>query len=72
MSSNTTNITFAQGNGWAAFTAWFARAFDAYVAKRSRTVQIQALEAMSDADLAKLGLRRDQIVQYVFRDLYWN
>jgi uncharacterized protein YjiS (DUF1127 family) len=72
MSSNTTNITFAQGNSWATFTAWFARAFDAYVAKRARTGQIQALEAMSDADLSKLGIRRDQIIQYVFRDLYWS
>ncbi|MCD1625839.1 MAG: hypothetical protein ACU0B7_01405 [Paracoccaceae bacterium] len=72
MSSNTTNIIFAQGNSWANFTAWFARAFDAYVAKRARTGQIQTLEAMSDAELAKLGVRRDQIVQYVFRDLYWS
>ncbi|MFU8882890.1 MAG: hypothetical protein ACNA7Q_11015 [Rhodobacterales bacterium] len=72
MSSNTTNITIAQGIiGWANFTAWFNRAFNAYVARRARTDQIQALEALSDAELAQIGIRRDQIVQYVFRDLYW-
>ncbi len=53
-----------------AFSAWFARAFNAYVARRARTDQIEALEAMSDTELAALGIRRDQIVQYVFRDLY--
>ena len=72
MTSNTTNIPLSQGFGWAAFTAWFARAFDAYVARRSRSDQVQALEAMSDKELAALGIRRDQIVQYVFRDLYWG
>lgn len=72
MSSNTTNITIAHDtNGWANFTAWFSRAFNAYVARRARTDQIQALEALSDAELAQIGIRRDQIVQYVFRDLYW-
>lgn len=71
MSSNTTNITLSQGFNWAALRARFGRAFDAYVARRSRTDRIQALEAMSDAELAALGLRRDQIVQYVFRDIYW-
>lgn len=72
MTSNTTNIPLSQGYGWAAFTGWCARAFDAYVARRSRSDQIQKLDAMSDKELAALGIRRDQIVQYVFRDLYWG
>lgn len=72
MSTNTTNVTFAQSSGWAGFSAWFSRAFNAYVAKRARTDQINALQARSDAELAQLGIRRDQIVQYVFRDLYWS
>ncbi|MEE4348137.1 MAG: hypothetical protein V2I53_15170 [Paracoccaceae bacterium] len=70
MSSNTTNISLSHGFSWAGFSAWFARAFNAYVARRARTDQIEALEAMSDTELAALGIRRDQIVQYVFRDLY--
>ena len=72
MSSNTTNISLSHGAGWAALTAWFSRAFEAYVARRSRTDRIQALEALSDKELSALGIRRDQIVQYVFRDLYWS
>ena len=72
MSSNTTNISLSHGAGWAAFTAWFSRAFEAYVARRSRTDRIQALEALSDKELSALGIRRDQIVQYVFRELYWS
>ena len=71
MSSNTTDITIAHGNGWANFTAWFSRAFSAYVARRARTEQIEALEALSDAELAKLGVQRDHIVRYVFRDRCW-
>lgn len=71
MSTNTTNVGIAHGHGWTHFTAWLSRAFDAYVARRARTDQLQALEALSDAELAQLGIRRDQIVQYVFRDLYW-
>lgn len=72
MSSNTTNITMSHSDNWAAFRAWFGRAFDAYVARRSRTDRIQALESMTDTQLAALGIRRDQIVQYVFRDIYWS
>lgn len=32
-----------------------------------RLKQIEALQAMSDAQLAERGLRREQIVNYVFR-----
>lgn len=71
MSSNTTNVTIANGHGWTSFTAWLSRAFNAYVARRARTDQVEALEALSDAELAQIGIRRNQIVQYVFRDLYW-
>lgn len=72
MSSNTTNLTLSHGYSWAGFSAWFGRAFEGYVARRSRTDRIQALEALNDNDLAALGIRRDQIVQYVFRDIYWS
>ncbi len=37
----------------------------------SRIHQIQALEAKSDEELAEMGLRRDQIVHHVFKDLYY-
>jgi len=69
MTSNTTNIPVSHGFNWAALSAWFGRAFDAYVARRARTDQIEAMNAKSDAELAAMGLRRDDIVRYVFRDV---
>ncbi|WP_121631588.1 hypothetical protein [Tropicibacter alexandrii] len=38
--------------------------------RRARLREIIALEAASDADLAAMGLRRDDILPYVFRDLF--
>lgn len=35
---------------------------------RSRRDQIETLNALSDAQLQAMGLRRDQIVAHVFRD----
>jgi len=37
----------------------------------ARFHQIEALQAKSDEELAKMGLRRDQIVHHVFKDLYY-
>ncbi|MDT1063454.1 hypothetical protein RM190_16390 [Paracoccus sp. CPCC 101403] len=42
-----------------------------YAEKRSRRAEIDALEAKSDAELARLGITRDRIVHYVFRDVIW-
>ncbi|MFP4274395.1 MAG: hypothetical protein ACLFRU_05150 [Paracoccaceae bacterium] len=45
------------------------RGLNAYAESRSRTGEIRELEAKSDAELARLGITRDQIPAYVFRDL---
>lgn len=37
----------------------------------SRRDLIEMLEAKSDKELAALGVRRDQIAHYVFRDLFY-
>ena len=34
----------------------------------ARTKELEHFNSMSDAQLAELGLRREQIVQHVFRD----
>lgn len=44
---------------------WMVRVGEA----NSRSDQIERLSAMSDAELARRGITRDRIVQYVFRDL---
>lgn len=41
-----------------------------YMELQSRAGQLQRLQSMSDAELARMGLRRDQIVGHVFRDRF--
>jgi uncharacterized protein YjiS (DUF1127 family) len=43
----------------------------AYGESRSRFNEIQALDRMSDRELADIGLKRDQIVRHVFRDQFY-
>ena len=50
------------------FFASVGQGFNAYVEARSRRDQIEKLQVLSDADLARLGITRDKIVAYVFRD----
>jgi len=71
MSSNTTNISVMHALDGTGLRAWFVRALEAYARRRGRMDQIEALQSLSDAQLAAKGIRREQIVHYVFRDLYW-
>lgn len=52
-------------------TAALARGIDRHGRRVSRRAEIEALEAKSDAELAAMGLRRENIPQYVFRDLFY-
>ncbi|HWL58179.1 MAG TPA: hypothetical protein VNQ78_16080 [Paracoccus sp. (in: a-proteobacteria)] len=54
-----------------AILARIGRFMTSYVEHRSRRSQIEALEAKSDAELAKLGIKREGIAYHVFRDLTW-
>lgn len=47
------------------------RAFRAYDAAQSRADQVQRLNGMTDAELARIGLRREDIARYVFRDILY-
>jgi uncharacterized protein YjiS (DUF1127 family) len=72
MTSTTTNtITTPLRDAWQRVTARIERRFEAHMRIRSRRDEIEALEAKSDAELARMGLRRDQIAVHVFRDLYY-
>ncbi len=44
--------------------------FTAVMDANSRQDQVQRLNAMSDQQLADFGVRREDIVRYVFRDCY--
>lgn len=46
------------------------RGLVAIMESNSRVRRAEALHAMSDAQLAQLGIKRDEIAHHVFRDLY--
>ncbi|MEM9128401.1 MAG: hypothetical protein AAGA97_01610 [Pseudomonadota bacterium] len=48
---------------------WSSVDANAQISARRRI--IDRLEKTSDADLARLGIERDRIAQYAFRDLYY-
>lgn len=65
MATLTTNIAAAKRPGIA---ARFGAFIELIAEARSRSDQVEALMARSDAELAALGLTRDTIVLHVFRD----
>ena len=74
MATFTTNISEAPAalRGWlASIGETLLNGFEAHAHVASRRDQIEALDAKSDAELARMGLTRDQIVHYVYRDLYY-
>jgi len=73
MATLTTDIN-ATGHGRGIFAraaAAIGRGLEAHGRKASRRDAIEALEARTDAELARLGLRRADIPMHVFRDLYY-
>ena len=59
--------------GWfRRFMARLGAAFEAQAYASSRRDRIEALEAKSDEELARMGVRRDEIAHYVFRDLFYT
>lgn len=72
MSNIATNAAASPLRGaWDRFVAALDRGCERIAHQRSRRAQIEALEAKSDADLARLGIRRDQIAYHVFKDLFY-
>ena len=53
------------------FFATLKRVFSAYDSAQSRANQVQRLEGMTDAELARIGLRREDIARYVFRAILY-
>lgn len=48
-----------------------AQVFSVNRSMNSRMTQIARLQAMSDEDLSALGMKRDEIVHHVFRDIFY-
>lgn len=51
------------------FFASIGQGFNAYLESQGRVEEIERLSSKSDKELAEMGLRREDIPRYVFRDL---
>ena len=51
------------------FFAELGQGFNAYLATQPRLKEIERLYALNDAELAEMGIARDDIPRHVFRDL---
>lgn len=73
MATFTTDVAaHAQHTGfWARIGKALMRGLEAHAHRASRRDAIEALERKSDAELARMGLRREDIARHVFRDLYY-
>ena len=72
MANTTTHIADAGFRASvASFFAAFGRGMVTYMERRSRADQIARLNALSDKELSKMGLRREDIARHVFRDLFY-
>ena len=74
---STTTTDFAPGL-WTGVKARLARVgsglaqrLETYMRYRSRADQVERLQAMSDAELARRGIPRERIVHHVFRDVFY-
>ena len=77
MTTQTTNLTHgadSRARLMARIDAFFAtlgQGMNAYMHRKSRMDEIEALHAKSDAELAEIGITRDDIPRYVFRDTFY-
>ena len=68
LSTNLQNNSARRGIA-ARILSGIAAVFDAHALAASRRDRIEALNRLSDAELAEMGIPRDQIAHHVFKDL---
>lgn len=44
--------------------------FDRIADAQNRSVEVQRMQRLSDRELADIGINREDIVRYVYRDIY--
>ena len=77
MATQTTNLTQATDTRARlmarvdAFFATLGQGMNAYMHRKSRMDEIEALNAKTDSELADIGITRDDIPRYVFRDTFY-
>jgi len=67
-STTTTTLSAAIRARLDAFFTTVGQGLNAYLEIRSRSAEVERLYTMSDAELAVLGITRDRIPHYVWRD----
>jgi len=73
MSNIATNVATSPLRGaWGRFITALELGCERMARTQSRRAQIDALEAKSDAELARIGIPRDQIAYHVFKDLFYT
>lgn len=72
MASFTTNTDFlaVQPSAGIRLLPEIAKAFRVLTESNARLRQIERMRALSDADLATLGIARERISHHVFKDIY--
>jgi len=60
------------GNAIAGFLVSLSRAMIINSTAQQRLEQVERLQAKTDAELAAMDMKREDIVHHVFRDLFWN
>ena len=53
------------------FLSGLTRGLTLYAEHSTRNDQVQKLNAKTDAELAAMGLKRDDIVRHVYRDIFF-
>ena len=72
MTDITTNTRIAPASrGFGGFFSWFGTKMVELGEANSRVRRAERLNAMNDAELAELGLKREDIARHVFGDLYF-
>ncbi len=72
MANITTNVSVSPlRDGLKRFLAALVRGMEAQARVTARRNRIEALEAKTDEELARMGLRREDIPYHVFRDLFY-
>ncbi|NRB03287.1 MAG: DUF1127 domain-containing protein [Rhodobacteraceae bacterium] len=71
MASITTNTDFVRPSPIKRALSSILNGLISISANTSRVREMEALMALSDAQLAERGLKREEIARYVFRDTYF-
>ena len=74
MATQATNVSIAKSglrDRFDGFMAAVATGLTVYMEGRARIGQLEMMNAKTDDELAEMGLKREDIPHYVYRDLFY-